>query len=85
MSKLDSDAGSVSSSLYDVERNDPESSLIDRSGATPQDLKEIGELMAALGRLRDAEQHLSEASQRYMKLGRSDMRALLFLIVALHS
>ena len=85
MSKLDSDAGSVSSSLYDVERNDPESSLIDRSGATPQDLKEIGELMAALGRLRDAEQHLSEASQRYMKLGRSDMRALHFLIVALHS
>lgn len=74
----------VSSTLYSVESNDPYSRLVDRSNVTPEELTQIGELMAALGRLRDAEQRLSEASQRYMKLGRSDMRALHYLIVASH-
>ena len=74
-----------SSNVYDIDANDPESSLIDRSQVTPSDLSQINELMAALGRLRDAEQVLSEASQRYMQLGRSDMRALHYLIVAQHS
>lgn len=76
---------SVSSIVYDVESNDPESVLIDRSGISPDELAEISEVMAALGRLRDAEQRLTEASQRYMKLGRSDMRALHYLIVARHT
>lgn len=75
---------SVASSLYNVDSNDPTSALIDRSGLSPQEVAHISELMAALGRLRDAEQQLSEASQRYMKLGRSDMRALHYLIVAQH-
>lgn len=85
MSKQDEEAASVSSGLYDVEKNDPESSLIDRSQVPPGELQEISAVMASLGRLRDAEQQLSEASQRYMKLGRSDMRALHFLIVARHT
>lgn len=85
MSSQDEDASSVSSRLYDVTGNDPESSLIDRSRFTGDELQEISAVMAALGRLRDAEQQLSEASQRYMKLGRSDMRALHFLIVAQHT
>lgn len=85
MSNQDEDAKSVSSSLYDVEKNDPKSRLIDRSSHSPEQLQQITEVMAALGRLRDAEQQLSEASQRYMRLGRSDMRALHFLIVAHHT
>jgi DNA-binding MarR family transcriptional regulator len=85
MSKRDEDAIAVSSSLYDVEKNDPDSLLVDRARVSPEELREIGGVMAALGRLRDAEQQLSEASQRYMKLGKSDMRALHFLIVAHHS
>ncbi len=85
MSKQDERAPSVSSTLYDVEKNDPDSVLIDRSRTSPEDLAEISGVMAALGRLREAEQQLTEASQRYMKLGRSDMRALHFLIVAFHS
>lgn len=84
MSKPDADPESVSSSLYNLQSNDPESALIDRSSVTPEELGQINEVMAALGRLREAEQLLSEASQRYMKLGRSDMRALHFLIVAQH-
>lgn len=78
------EAGSLSASMYDVEANDPASRLVDRSGMSPTDLAEIGAVMAALGRLREAEQLLSEASQRYMKLGRTDMRALHYLIVAEH-
>lgn len=75
---------SVASSLYNVDSNDPASLLLDRSGMKAEEVAHISRLMAALGRLRDAEQQLSEASQRYMKLGRSDMRALHYLIVAQH-
>lgn len=84
MDKSDPREEAVSSRLYRVESNDPDSALIDRTGVSPEDLAEIGQVMAALGRLRDAEQRLTEASQRYMKLGRSDMRALHYLIVARH-
>lgn len=85
MTHTDERAEAISSSLYNVESNDPESRLVDRSQVSDEALAEISELMAALGRLRDAEQVLTEASQRYMKLGRSDMRALHYLIVAHHS
>lgn len=74
----------VSARIYDVDSNDPEARLIDRTHVSEQELGEISEVMSALGRLRDAEQLLTEASQEYMKLGRSDMRALHYLIVARH-
>ncbi len=67
--------------MYDVAGNDPDGRLVDRSGMSPRDLAEIGALMAALGALREAEDRLSEASLKYMELGRTDMRALHFLIV----
>lgn len=68
--------------LYGVESNDPDGRLIDRSGVSAADMADIGALMAALGALRESEDRLSEASLAYMKLGRTDMRALHFLIVA---
>ncbi|MBP2414205.1 DNA-binding MarR family transcriptional regulator [Arthrobacter stackebrandtii] len=68
--------------VYDVDAADPKSELVDRSEMDPSDVAHIGELMAALGRLRAAEQELSEASLKYMKLNQSDMRALHYLIVA---
>lgn len=85
MSKRDEDVAAVSSRLYDVEKNDPDSLLVDRSQLSSEDIQGVTMVMAALGRLRDAEQLLSQASQRYMKLGQSDMRALHFLIVAQHT
>ena len=85
MPRSDPRSSSISSTLYNVESNDPDSQLIDRSDFSPEDIAHVGRVMAALGRLRDAEQQLTEASQRYMKLGRSDMRALHYLIVAQHS
>lgn len=85
MEKTDASASAISSFLYSIDSNDPESQLIDRSSLSDEEVRHIGAVMAALGRLRDAEQQLTEASQRYMKLGRSDMRALHFLIVASHT
>lgn len=73
------------SNLYDVDASDPRSELIDRSAMAPEDVAQIGELMAALNRLREAEQRLSDASLRYMKLNQTDMRALHYLIVAAHT
>jgi len=80
----ESTGNTTAASLYSVDSNDPTSQLIDRSGMSREEVLQIGEVMGALGRLRDAEQRLSAASQRYMKLGRSDMRALHYLIVAEH-
>ncbi|MER7447792.1 MarR family transcriptional regulator [Microbacterium sp. NPDC097977] len=68
--------------LYDVDSSDPRSALIDRSGVDPEDLRQIAQVMGALGELRDAEQKLSLASRRYMRLNDTDMRALHYLIVS---
>jgi DNA-binding MarR family transcriptional regulator len=67
--------------IYDVEASDPRSTLIDRSGVPPEDLRQIAAVMEALAGLRDAEQRLSQASRRYMRLNETDMRALHYLIV----
>lgn len=70
------------SNIYALDSSDPEGRLIDRSAHTAQTIQQIGELMGALGALRAAEERLSEAAQRYMKLGKTDMKALHFLIAA---
>lgn len=67
--------------IYDVEASDPRSTLIDRAGVPPEDLRQIAVLMESLGGLREAEQRLSQASRRYMQLNETDMRALHYLIV----
>lgn len=67
--------------IYDVDSADPDSVLIDRSALDPADVRQISDLMGALGRLREAEQQLSDASLRYMRLNETDMRALHYLIV----
>ncbi len=68
--------------MFDLDSSDPRSEMINRTGLTPEEIAEIGELMNAFGELRTAEQRLSEASRRYMKLNDTDMRALHYLIVA---
>ncbi|HRN29958.1 MAG TPA: MarR family transcriptional regulator [Terrimesophilobacter sp.] len=73
--------GETARSIYDLASSDPDGRLIDRTGVTDNDMREIGAVMNALGKLRDAEKTLSDASLRYMKLNQTDMRALHFLIV----
>lgn len=68
--------------LYSVEASDPDTELIAPEAYSTADIHQIGELMAALAQLRAVEQQLSDASQRYMRLGKTDMKALHFLIVS---
>jgi DNA-binding MarR family transcriptional regulator len=68
-------------SVYDIDSSDPQQILIDRAHMAPADVRQISELMASLGELRRAEETLSEASRRYMRLNETDMRALHYLIV----
>lgn len=70
--------------LYEVDAADPRSELVDRSGLLPADVAQIGSVMRALAQLREAEDALAEASERFMKLSSQDMRALHYLIVARH-
>ncbi|GAA3944419.1 MarR family winged helix-turn-helix transcriptional regulator [Microbacterium soli] len=67
--------------VYDIDLSDPTHILVDRGGMDPADVRQITELMMSLGRLREAEEHLSEVSRRYMRLNETDMRALHYLIV----
>lgn len=76
--------GIESGAIYDVDSNDPQQALVDRSGMAEEDVRQVTELMTALGALREAEQRLSEASRRYMRLNETDMRALHYLIVCKH-
>ncbi|MGN8026816.1 MarR family winged helix-turn-helix transcriptional regulator [Microbacterium sp. 22242] len=73
--------GVARGAVYDIEASDPSGMLLDRAGVGAEEIRQIAELMAALGGLRDAEQRLAEASRRYMRLNDTDMRALLYLIV----
>ncbi|AIY03235.1 Transcriptional regulator, MarR family [Arthrobacter sp. PAMC 25486] len=81
MASIEATPAPLPPNIYDVNAADPKSQLIDRSAMATEDVAHIGELMAALGRLRTAEQQLSDASLKYMKLNQSDMRALHYLIV----
>lgn len=76
--------GLTEADLYDVDYSDPEHVLVDRGGIAPADVQQINELMATLGELREAEERLSEASRRYMRLNDTDMRALHYLLVCSH-
>ncbi|MGC4175238.1 MarR family winged helix-turn-helix transcriptional regulator [Demequina sp.] len=69
-------------SLYHVASNNERSELIDVSGVDEVTMAEINAIMGALGRLREVERKLSDESQRFMKLGETDMRALHFLMVS---
>lgn len=73
--------GIEAGAVYDIEASDPNGVLLDRAGIDESAIRQIAELMASLGELRDAEQRLAEASRRYMKLNETDMRALHYLIV----
>lgn len=76
--------GIEKSAVYDVDSSDPQQKLIDRSSMSAATVAQIGELMTAFGELREAEQAMSETSQKYMKLNATDMRAIHYLIICQH-
>lgn len=73
---------SVAASLYDVNASDPDGRLIDRTAMKPEDVAQITRLMNSMANLRHAEEELSKASQRFMQLSETEMRAIHYLIVA---
>jgi DNA-binding MarR family transcriptional regulator len=75
------EAKEVLPSVYHVATTGARAKLIDVSQIDEATMTEINAIMGALGRLRDAERRLMDETQRYMKLGETDMRALHFLMV----
>lgn len=73
---------SVASSLYDINATDPQGMLVDRSSLDPQSIEQITRLMKSLAKVRDVEEALSKASQKFMQLSEIEMRGIHYLIVA---
>ena len=73
--------GPAAGARLDLEASDPCGELVDRTGLNADDVAQINAVMRALAALRAAEKELAEASQRFMKLHETDMRALHQLIV----
>ncbi len=72
----------IAESLYDLESGYPARDVDGSGDLSAEELAQITRLMRALAELRETEQAITEASERYMKLGAQDMRALHYLIVA---
>lgn len=75
-------SGSPAPVLHDPRLNDPAQELVRTGDLAPADLESVLEVLESMRRWRQAERENSEASQRYMRLGASDMRALRMLIAA---
>ncbi len=72
----------IAQSLYDVRFSSLRDELVTRWPVSDEDVEQIARVMASLSALRQAEQEVSEASQKYMRLSKQDMRAIHYLIVA---
>ncbi|MGO1771002.1 MAG: MarR family winged helix-turn-helix transcriptional regulator [Microbacterium sp.] len=66
----------------DVRYFSGDSDLIDRSGLSDEDVEQCIRVMTALHDWQEASRALSEASQRYMRLNQSDMRAIRMIMRA---
>lgn len=72
----------MNQNIYSPMSNDPHGVLFDRNAVSAAELAQIGELFGAMGALREVERRISDASQEYMKLNATAMRAIHALIVA---
>ncbi|GHD46526.1 MarR family transcriptional regulator [Mycetocola manganoxydans] len=61
---------------------DPGEELVKRSAMDDDEVDSIVDVLAALRTWREAEQAMSEESQRHMKLNATDMKALRFLMAS---
>lgn len=67
--------------LHDPRVIDRAGRLVQLDGMDDAELGQIVRVMDAMFRWREAEQRVSEASRRYMRLGDNDMKALRFALV----
>lgn len=68
--------------LHDPRVVDARGRLLDTTGMDPRTLSGSVAVMDALFRWREAENRVSEASRRFMRLSPSEMKAVRFLVVA---
>ncbi|HIT75181.1 MAG TPA: MarR family transcriptional regulator [Candidatus Avipropionibacterium avicola] len=68
--------------LYAIRAADPRGEMVAPDEVPTDDLAQIDEVMSAMGHLRTVERRLAEASQEFMKLNETDMRALHYLMIA---
>lgn len=68
--------------LYAVSAADPHHEIVAVDDFRDADRDQIDDLMEAMGRLRLVERDLAAASQAYMRLNETDMRALHYLLIA---
>lgn len=71
----------VAMRLHDPRVADARGRLLDLTGLEERDLGQVVRVMDAMFRWREAEQRVTRASQRFMQLGESDMKALRLAIV----
>lgn len=72
----------VTASIHDPRLTDPGAELVEREGMSDADMDQVVRVMNALRGWHEAAKRMSEASQRYMRLNETDMRALRYLIAA---
>lgn len=68
--------------MHDPLANDPEERLVRRSHLPASEVVDVVGVLNSMRRWSEAERRMSQASQRYMRLGESDMRALRLLVAA---
>lgn len=71
--------------VYRLLANDPQGQMVDRAGLSDEDIEQTEQVMAAMGRLREAERRLAAVALQEMQLNDTDLRALHFLIVRANS
>lgn len=72
----------VADHLHNMKSDDHSFETFDRSLLSEEDIDQIRRLMKAMIDLRETEQAILAASEKYMKLTSQDMRALHYLILA---
>lgn len=79
--RADGQEPEVALGLHDPRVIDRAGRLVDVAGFDDAELGQVVRVMDAMFRWREAEQRVTRASQRYMRLGDTDMKALRFAIV----
>lgn len=73
---------SIADAMHDPRVTDRDETLVLRKGMSDDDVSQVVRVMESLRGWHEAARRMSEASERYMKLNHTDMRALRFLIAA---
>ncbi len=72
----------IAAAMHDPRITDRDEALVPRAGMTDDEVADVVRVMESLQRWHDAAARMSAASERYMRLNHTDMRAIRFLIAA---